>query len=255
MAALAAMVARADSCAQVGRLASVVPLAQLMRYLVGALVSYLTFLAPVQAAPDLDAVITYEMRQVLASGITRTETWKEQLVRRGGSVWTQRVLPNRGHSDKAHGGTPAVAHRKHFNYETAGRWLQIDSKGETQLRFIDAERKMLVTIPKTEFASVGFDGRWDAAAHLLPPSLLKTMQASGPSAQRDDSVWFTQGTGEWQHRVRWSTVKQVALRIESTRADGSLRRTVLVEPVTPRKLLPWQGTTDYEQKTFDDFLD
>ena len=47
--------------------------------------------APVPA--DLDALITYETRQVTATGVTRTETWQERLIRRGDTVWTERVLP------------------------------------------------------------------------------------------------------------------------------------------------------------------
>ena len=212
----------------------------LTRSAVTAILLDLACLSLAHAAPDLDAVITYETRQVLTSGVTRTETWKEQLVRRGGSVWTQRILPDQERGGRAHGDAHAVTHRKHFNYETAGRWLQIDSNGEVQLRFIDAKRKMLVTIPKTEFSSVGFDGRWDAVAHVLPPALLKTMRPSGQSvARRGDRAWLTQVAGEWQHRVRWSADKQVALQIESKRSDGSLSRTVVVEPVAPSKSLAW----------------
>ena len=49
--------------------------------------------APAAAAPpDLDAGITYESHQALASGVVRDERWQERLVRRGDTVWTERIV-------------------------------------------------------------------------------------------------------------------------------------------------------------------
>ena len=205
------------------------------------------------AAPDLDALVTYETRQLTASGVTRTETWRERIVRRGDVVWSERVLPAAavGH---VHGSAAAPTAHKHFDFERAARWVQRDANGQLQLRFVDRAHRTVVSVPKAEYAAVGFDGRWDAAAHLVPPSVVERMTVA--PAGRGTAQWRTESANGWRHRVLWSPARQTALRIESTRDDGSARRVVSVEPsnAAPRAL-PWSGVEGYTQREYDDFMD
>ena len=53
----------------------------------------------------------------------------------------------------------------------------------------------------------------------------------------------------------WSTRWQVALRVASSRSDGSFTRTVVVEPVAATAGLPWSTLSGYAQKEYDDFMD
>jgi hypothetical protein len=210
--------------------------------------------APVPA--DLDALITYETRQVTATGVTRTETWQERLIRRGDTVWTERVLPAQAAALHANESVTEHAGHKHFDFDSAARWLQRDAKGEPQLRFVDREHRVVVSVPKAEYGAVGFDGRWDAAASVVPPEVVARMAASSP-ANAAGGQWRTEKAKGWSHRVLWSEAQQVALRVESKRDDGSMLRVVSVVPAkaVAASDLPWNGIGAYTQKEYDDFMD
>ena len=197
------------------------------------------------ALPDLDVLVSYETRQVGANGITRTETWQERVTRRGDTVWTERVLP-------AHEPAAEPAGHKHFDFDRAARWLQRDANGQMQLRYVDREHRVVVSVPKAEYGAVGFDGRWDAAASIVPATVVERMSAA--QGRAGAAQWRTEQAQGWSHRVLWSASKQVALRIESRRDDGGARRVVTAVPVAARGL-PWQGVEAYAQKEYDDFMD
>jgi hypothetical protein len=69
------------------------------------------------------------------------------------------------------------------------------------------------------------------------------------------AVWHEEKAPGWSHRVLWSEARQVALRVESQRSDGSFRRVVSVEPVAPTGGLPWKDLATFTQKEYDDFMD
>jgi hypothetical protein len=220
-------------------------------------------LAPMWAAaapsppPDLDAIVTYQTRQVLASGVTRDERWQERLLRRGDLIWTERML-SAASSAARHPGTGAEhgAH-KHFDFEAAARLVARGPHDETRLRYVDVAHRIVVGVPAAEYGAVGFDGRWDAAAYLVPPSVIASMRALPVRAKEPGSRWIGEHAAAWSHKVLWSDRRQVALRIESAREDGSFRRTVTVTPAPAKAAgsLPWLGVAGWEQKEYDDFMD
>lgn len=211
---------------------------------------------PALAAPDIDAVVTYRTHQVLASGVVRDESWQERVMRRGDAVWSERVLPAEARAAHRHETAAEHAAHKHFDFEGAARLVQLDGRGDTVLRYVDAKNRVVVSVPRAEYGAVGFDGRWDAAAHLVPPQVVATMAAvkerAAPGAR-----WVGDRGDGWTHRVLWSDSREVALRIESARDDGSFRRTVSValQPVASGQPLPWRNLASYTQKEYDDFMD
>ncbi len=214
--------------------------------------------APVM--PALQAKISYETRQVTKAGITRVETWQENMLRQGDTLWTERIIPSQTGS-ASHAGHPghshevkAKANHKHLDTDTAARWLQKDNSGNLNLRYVDKLDKVVVSIPKAEYGTVGFDGRWDTAAYLVPPDLIAKMKSAG--AGPEGGVWRVEQTKEWTHRVLWSEAKQIALQIESKKTDGSYSRTIRVQPGTPvSTAFPWSKLSDFEQKKYDDYMD
>ena len=139
--------------------------------------------APVPApAPDVDALVTYETRQVTSAGVTRTERWQERLVRRAGVVWTARVLPAGlaalHPAERAPERANEHAGHKHFDFDTAARLVERAPNGELRLRFVDREHKVVVSVPKAEYGAVGFDGNWEAAAYIVPPTVAARMGAA-----------------------------------------------------------------------------
>lgn len=213
--------------------------------------------------PALQAVVTYETRQVTKAGITRVETWREIMHRQGDTLWTERILPSQTGSSvhSEHPGHPGHIHEakqkaghKHLDIDTAARWLQKESSGTLNLRYVDKVDKVVVSIPKAEYGTVGFDGRWDTAAYLVPPDLIAKMKSAG--AGPAGGVWRVEQTKDWAHRVLWSEAKQIALQIESKKTDGSFSRTIRVQPgaVIPTTF-PWSKLSDFEQKKYDDYMD
>jgi hypothetical protein len=222
------------------------------RFIICAALLAAALSAKAAPAPDVDALITYETRQVTAAGVTRTERWQERLVRRGDTVWTERVLPERAAAlhtnERANEHAAEHAGHKHFDFDSAARLVQREPNGQLRLRFVDREHRIVVSVPAAEFGAVGFDGSWEAAAFVVPPAVIARMGAARDGWRREQA----QG---WSHRVRWSEAQQLPRQLESQRDDGSIRRIVSITPSAPSKSLPWMGLTDYTQKEYDDFMD
>jgi len=210
----------------------------------------------VAASPDLDAIVSYETRQVLANGTTRIETWQERLTRRADRVATERVLPPTAHAAHEHESSVEHLGHKHFDVDRTVRVVRLVDQAQVELAYVDRAQRRVVSVPKAEWAAVGFDGRYDAAAHLVPPALIASLPAQAGAAK--DSQWHVQRNDGWTHRVLWSSSRQVALRIESRRDDGSVSRVVTLKPATalPASQLPWNdGVAGYQQMVYDDFMD
>lgn len=205
-------------------------------------------------APDLDAVVTYETRSVLPSGVVRQERWQERLVRSGKTLWSERVLPPEiaGHRHEA---AEAGAHR-HFDFEAAARLLTLDGDGGPVLRCVDRERRVIVSVPAAEYGAVGFDGRWDGAAFVVPPAVVERMTPLGHRESPSGTRWLGDRSAGWTHTVLWSQARRVALRAESARDDGTFRRIVTVVPRTASaaSALPWRQLDGFAHKGYDEFM-
>lgn len=208
------------------------------------------------AAPDIDAFVTYRTHQVMASGVVRDESWQERVMRRGDAVWSERVLAAEARAAHRHERMAEHAAHKHFDFDGAARFVERDARGDTVLRYVDAKNRVVVSVPRAEYGAVGFDGRWDGAAHLVPPQVVAGMTFVRGAAS-PGSRWLGDHGGGWTHRVLWSDAREIALHIESSRDDGSFRRTVSVvlQPVASGRLLPWRDLASYTQREYDDFMD
>jgi len=205
--------------------------------------------------PDLDALVSYETRQVMASGVTRVDSWQERLVRRGSQVWVERILPPASRAGHERESEAEHLGHKHFNGDTAARWIAQTADGKIELRFVDREHKAVVSVPRAEYTTVGFDGSFEGAASVVPPTVVRAMRT--PAGASVDPQWRTDRSNGWSHRVLWSESRQLALKVESQREDGSVRRVVSVQllPTVPGHAVPWGGLAGYTQKRYDDFMD
>ncbi|WP_175029753.1 hypothetical protein [Burkholderia lata] len=240
--------------------------------LLGAMVCGLTAL-PAFAAADLDAVLLHESRTVSADGVTRTTTYRERMVRRDGHVWVERVLPVAaagGHGDDhdhdhdagARAGVqPAAAHagHKHFNFQAAARHVTYDGK-TARIEYVDAANRTVVGVPPAEYETTGFDGSWDNAYYVTPPSQLKRLAV----AKRGDTPgtrWYEQAVdtpgARGMNRILWSEKLQAPLSVEYRSADGRVVRklTLTPAPAARRETLPWQSLASYTRKEYADYLD
>ena len=223
-----------------------------------------TAVTPLIARVDIEARVSYETRQVMSTGVTRVDTWQERLVRRGNQVWTERILApvaHAGHSHEGHKRETVAEHagHRHLNAETSARWLTLQPDGQVEVRLVDHGNRFVVTVPRAEFGTVGFDGRFDGAASIVPPSVVRAMAPTTARPMRGsaDGQWLTDRSQGWSHKLLWSASKQMALRVESTRDDASVQRRVTVQllPAAPARPAPWSQLADYTPKQYDDFMD
>ncbi|MCA8066528.1 hypothetical protein [Burkholderia sp. AU38729] len=231
---------------------------------------------PALAAADLDAVLLHESRTVTADGVTRTTMYRERMVRRDGHVWVERVLPvaaasghgdDHDHDHDAGGRTgvqPAAAHaghagHKHFNFQAAARHVTYDGK-TARIEYVDAAHRTVVSVPPAEYETTGFDGSWDNAYYVTPPSQLKRLAA----AKRGDAPgtrWYEQAVdtpgARGVNRILWSETLQAPLSVEYRSADGRVVRklTLTPAPAARRETLPWQTLASYTRKEYADYLD
>ncbi|WP_423761619.1 hypothetical protein [Burkholderia sp. NLJ2] len=235
---------------------------------------------PAFAAADLDAVLLHESRTVTADGVTRTTMYRERMVRRDGHVWVERVLPvaaaGGGHGDdhdhdhdvgrvrpdqQRTGVQPAAAHagHKHFNFQAAARHVTYDGK-TARIEYVDAANRTVVSVPPAEYETTGFDGSWDNAYYVTPPSQLKRLGVAKPGDARG-TRWYEQAVespgARGVNRILWSERLQAPLSVEYRSADGRVVRklTLTQAPDARREPLPWQALAGYAHKEYADYLD
>lgn len=230
---------------------------------------------PALAAADLDAVLQHESRTVTADGVTRTTLYRERMVRRDGHVWVERVLPaaaGGGHDDdhghdhdpdagRRAGVQPAAAHagHQHFNFQAAARHVTWDGKA-ARIEYVDAANRTVVGVPPAEYETTGFDGSWDNAYYVTPPSQLKRL-AIAKRGDAPGTVWYEQAVdtpgARGVNRILWSERLQAPLSVEYRSADGRVVRklTLTPAPAARQGTLPWQTLAGYSRKEYADYLD
>lgn len=242
--------------------------------------------------------VEHEVVRQLANGVTRIERWQETLARTGQTVWIERILPDpagagaasdhdhgqeqvHGHDHPAHDHGPDHGHghghgargageanpayrghgHRHFDGDAAARWIEQGADGKVTLNLVDRKDHAIISIPRAEFRTLGFDGRFDASASLVPASVVATMTldpAAAPVTSPVNARWYVDASDGWVHRVLWSDAWQLALRIDSRRDDGSLVRTVRVDPASTTSrpgVWPWQDLAGFERRRYDEYLD
>lgn len=202
------------------------------------------------AAADLDLRVHYETERTDAAAVHRRERWQDRVIVRDGHVWTQRIVDARLPAPEA-----AEAHA-HFDFTLAAQHLRRGAQGERIAEYVDARSRTVVFVPAAEYAAVGFDGSWEAAAALLPPALVQRMPVLVRSAPAGCS-WREEHRNGRYTRVLWDARGGYARRIETGREDGVERQWIVAEvlPRTPDAALPWRQLADYQRKEYDDFMD
>lgn len=215
------------------------------------------------AAPDLDLRIQYYSRVLTPEGVTREARYEEQMLRRPGHVWVERVLPGSAAAqpEAAAASKQEVAFKpprhehKEFNPALIARHVVLE-KNQLRLEYIDAHEQERIAIPATEYENVHFDGSWENSFYLLSPALVNAMplskQVSGVAGARWREV---EKNGIYQ-RVLWDEQRQIALTIESGDKANTFYRRVDVKPQARLSGdLPWSRTAGYGLKEYADFLD
>lgn len=210
------------------------------------------------AAPDLDAVITYETRLTDQNGLTKTSHYQERFLRRPGTVWAERVLPTGAKPVRnPNSAVNALGQHDDIDYGAASRYMTLDAKQQMQLACIDVPHTMVVQVPKNNWELVGFADNWASANALVEPAGLASMKKTARASPVKGAEWHEETQGDRYVRILWSPTLQMALAIESGTADGREWRSTRVKPMplTPAAQLPWLGLARLEQHSYEDFLD
>ena len=220
----------------------------LIRTLRAGLAGLALLALPHAYAQTVDLLVKHLAVSQGADGVKRSTEFSERLTRTPDSVWISRVLPTGAHSghDHAKGGD---AH-KHLDVSTASRWITRAPNGDIALRLVPNDEKVLVTVAKTDYGNVGFDGSWPAAWSLIDPATLKRMKA-GPVT--GDLTTYTLAEKDRLLKVVWNTKLQLPMRVESS--DASSRRETVVQVVGGPASRPWDKLQGFTQKDYSDYLD
>lgn len=211
---------------------------------------------PAQAAPDVSLEVTHRSVSLGTDGIQRSTEFTERVLRRGDTVWVERVLPAGAHQEAEHrqARMGAAKDHKHADLSAATRWIQKGADGKPRLKLVSAHDQIVVDIAPAEFATVGFDGAWPAAYHLIDPAVLQKLQ---PAARAGEARWFESppSTDRQQVRVLWDAKLEVPLQVQTRSANGLASRSTTVRLLASADKTPWQTTRHYTVKDYSDFLD
>jgi hypothetical protein len=211
---------------------------------------------PAQAAPDVSLEVTHRSASLGADGIQRSTEFTERVLRRGDTVWVERVIPAGAHQENEHKQAKAGAAKdhKHADLSAATRWIQKGTDGKLKLKLVSAHDQVVVDIAPAEFATVGFDGAWPAAYHLIDPAVLQKLK---PAGKNSEGQWFEspKADGANQVRVLWDAKLEVPLQVQTKSANGLSSRSTTVRVLKSADKAPWQATAGYATKDYSDFLD
>ena len=112
------------------------------------------------------------------------------------------------------------------------------------------DQKVLVSVTKTDFGNIGFDGSWAAAWSLIDPASLKRMKAGPVSG---DLTTYTLVEKDRNLKVIWNTRLQIPTLVQSF--DKTSRRETLVQVVGAPAALAWDKLQGFTTKDYSDYLD
>jgi hypothetical protein len=219
---------------------------------IGFVLLSLCFAAATAFARDLDLLVEHRVKTVGADGVTRTTEFAEHVVRRKDQVWIERVIPAGARETKAHANSGHDD--KHLDLGAAARWITLEGGKTLNIHLVNAEDKVVVSVPAAEYDSIGFDGNWDSAWHLLDPRQLQAMKpvaGDAPSGMR----WYESDFGSLKVRVLWDEKSEIPRRVESGNKKGTTRKLMSVQNISPPKNLPWTLIGSYRQRDYTDYLD
>lgn len=212
------------------------------------LASLVLLVFPYAYAQNVDLLVKHFAVSTGPDGIKRSTEFSERLTRTQDSLWISRVLPSGAHSDHDHA-KGGEAH-KHLDVSTASRWITRTANGDIQFRLVPNDEKVLVTVTRTDYGNVGFEGSWAAAWSLIDPATLKRMKAGRVVG---DLTTYTLAEKDCMLKVVWNAKLQVPVLVESS--DKSSRRQTVVQVLGIAASRPWDKLQGFTQKDYTDYLD
>lgn len=208
----------------------------------------LTIVVSMAHAQNLELLVKHSSTSNGADGVKRSTEFSERITRTADTVWISRVLPTNTHSDIDHakGGNE----HRHLDVATSTRWITRDANGVLKVRLVPNDQKVLVSVTRTDFGNIGFDGSWAAAWSLIDPATLQRMK-SGPAS--GDLRTYTLLENDRNLKVIWNTRLQIPTLVQSF--DKTSRRETLVQVMATPAVMAWDKLQGYATKDYSDYLD
>ena len=200
---------------------------------------------------DFAILVTHETYVMGADGVARTSRFNDRVVRKSDTVWIQRVITATKMDERS--AQSGRTHRR-LDLATSAQWIEKSGVQPPKLRLVNANDRVIVDVPPTEYANVGFDGKWSTAYHLLDPDTLRGMKISKRSAPKG-ARWYEGGSPGSYVRVLWDEINQYPLRVESGNRNGSARSLMVTQKQPMLSSLPWKNIEGYAVKEYSDYLD
>jgi hypothetical protein len=191
------------------------------------------------SAPCVVAIASHVQRTVSPDGTTRTASFRERIYRCGGSVWTERLkAPEYFHAAEPPPGELA------FPAPELARFVTRTRDGGATLLLVSLGRRRVIEVAPEDFARAGFDGTWDAAAHVI--SKVDLVPSAAPSGDRGEGCRWLETTGA-RRRAHALFCDEIDLPLEihfDEGPDGTMEDvSVQVLPLAPDDV-PWRGVGD-----------
>ena len=202
---------------------------------------------------SLAALLTHEYQEITAEGVTRNSRYQERFYRQGDHVWIERVFPK----DQPANAHKLSSHHHGADLATASRHITRTSNGKAKIALVSFTDKALINVGPEEYQTVGFNGSWSSAYHIVSPQSLKTMQRSRAPNPGSGATWYEKDSGKEIIRVLWSSDLALPLVIENRDKHGGAysKMSVKLLPPPDKQSMPWTRIKQLTQMEFADMGD
>ncbi len=224
----------------------------------------LVFLLPLSASSasldkgrkDLAAILTHESHVLTAEGVSKDTRYQERFIRKNEHVWAERIVPDKVQAEAEKPGA-REGHKHDFNFNLAAKHIVKDVNGIPAISFVNRHDKLVVAVGKEEYQSIGFDGSWESAYHLVSPALVRKLALSGAPSPVANARWYEKNDKDDFFRVLWAEDLELPLVIESGARNGVRHNKVTAKIVAlpQAAVLPWVNLQNFEHKDYNDLLD
>lgn len=214
----------------------------------GLLMTLMTGMSPVFAAPLLSADVMRETQVMGNDGVTRTTVFKERIYRDQNNIWIERVLP----SQHQHGKDEHDAGHKHLDIAEAAQHYFIDKQNKPRLNLILQEDKTVVHMQDADVEMLGLSSCWACTYYLIDPKMLKSMKLV---KQQQGISWYTTQNAKNKVTIEWDDKHNIARKIDIRGLNGQSYNLVQANITTIERKAPWTGYGKFMTKDYADFGD
>jgi len=201
---------------------------------------------------DLDVKMKTETKVIGNDGVIRTTYLEEHFVRKGPAAWVERIIPSVVPAKKK---AKSGSDHEHFDPLEGARLVEME-KGQIRLSFLQHDDKVRVGIPKSEYASIGFDGSWERAYYMMTPQEYAALKPTNRVTNQANTQWYEGDDKENFLRILIDFKNAIPLVIERGNFIGTRHHKITLTPLALGEIpKEWKNINTYTPKVYSDFVD